>query len=49
MSLIICKECGKEISDQAESCPHCGCPVNEHISEPETPKKKGIGGKVVLK
>ena len=22
--LIICSECGKEYSDQAKSCPHCG-------------------------
>lgn len=27
MSLIICEECGKEISDKAEACPHCGAPV----------------------
>ena len=24
MALIICKECGKEVSDTAKSCPHCG-------------------------
>lgn len=24
MALIKCKECGKEISDKAESCPNCG-------------------------
>lgn len=24
MGLIKCKECGKEISDQAAACPHCG-------------------------
>ena len=24
MALIKCKECGKEISSQAESCPNCG-------------------------
>lgn len=24
MALITCKECGKEISSTAESCPHCG-------------------------
>lgn len=24
MALIKCKECGKEISAQAKSCPHCG-------------------------
>lgn len=25
MALIKCLECGKEISDSAETCPHCGC------------------------
>lgn len=29
MSMIICKECGKEISDKANACPHCGCPITE--------------------
>lgn len=24
MALIKCKECGKEISSEAEACPHCG-------------------------
>lgn len=24
MALIKCKECGKEVSDKAETCPHCG-------------------------
>lgn len=33
MALIICAECGKEISDRAESCPNCGCPVGESVSE----------------
>ena len=27
MALIKCSECGKEISDKASACPHCGCPV----------------------
>lgn len=26
--LIKCLECGREISDKAESCPHCGAPVS---------------------
>lgn len=28
MALIICPECGKEISDQASQCIHCGCPIH---------------------
>lgn len=27
MALIICSECGKEISDKANICIHCGCPI----------------------
>ena len=27
VALIKCKECGKEISDQAISCPNCGYPM----------------------
>ena len=29
MALVKCPECGKEISDRASSCIHCGCPL-EH-------------------
>ena len=25
--MIACAECGKEISDKAAACPHCGAPV----------------------
>ena len=28
MALINCSECGKEISDKATSCPHCGAPTS---------------------
>lgn len=27
MALIKCPECGREISDKASSCPHCGYPI----------------------
>ena len=27
MALISCRECEKEISDQANACPHCGAPT----------------------
>ena len=33
MALINCPECGREISDRADFCPNCGCPL---IKEPET-------------
>ncbi len=35
MALIKCKECGKEISDRASSCPNCGCPLLEISKEGE--------------
>ncbi len=28
MAMIQCHECGKDISDSAEHCPHCGCKTN---------------------
>ena len=34
MALISCHECGKQISDSAQSCPNCGAPVKTQ------PKKK---------
>ena len=30
MSLIKCPECGKEVSDHAESCPNCGFSLKPH-------------------
>ena len=29
MALIKCPECGKEISNSAKSCPHCGYPLDK--------------------
>lgn len=36
MALIQCRECGKEISDQAVSCPGCGCPTGTHSASATT-------------
>jgi uncharacterized membrane protein YvbJ len=33
MSLIKCGECGKEISDKAETCPSCGNPMDDQALE----------------
>lgn len=40
MSMIKCTECGKEISDKATSCPHCGCPMTEILSAKKENKKE---------
>lgn len=34
MAIKPCRECGKEVSTEAQSCPHCGCaqPVKKSIS-----------------
>ena len=36
MAMIKCKECGKEISDKAKKCPHCGI---KYKSESENDRK----------
>jgi len=33
MALIKCKECGKEISKKAETCPHCGAPLKKQPTQ----------------
>lgn len=33
MALIKCSECGKEISDKAKVCIHCGCPIESKPQE----------------
>lgn len=37
--LIICSECGKEYSDQAKSCPHCGAITAQNKYIPNNSKK----------
>lgn len=33
MALINCPECGKQVSDRAASCIHCGFPLDEYVLE----------------
>lgn len=33
MSLINCKECGKQVSSTAASCPHCGAKIKKKTSK----------------
>ena len=39
MALIKCKECKKQISDKAASCPHCGYPLKEIKQEKKEESK----------
>ena len=32
MALIKCIDCGKEVSDRAQNCPNCGCPIECSIA-----------------
>ena len=54
MALINCYECGKEISDKALACPHCGAPVEitEDIipisEETELLKPNAIEKKIIV-
>ena len=40
MALIRCLECGKDVSDQAATCPNCGAPVDS-ASAPVAPNSVG--------
>jgi len=31
MALIKCPECNAEVSDRADSCVNCGCPINKRV------------------
>ena len=37
--LIICSECGKEYSDQAKNCPHCGAITAQNKYIPNNTKR----------
>lgn len=34
MALIVCPDCGAQISDAAVSCPHCGRPIAKPTPQP---------------
>lgn len=41
MALIKCPECGKQISDKAPACIHCGCPIQQvHTQQQYAPPKQ---------
>jgi len=44
MALMKCPECGGDLSDQAESCPHCGYPVKRGKPRPVTEQSPASAG-----
>lgn len=48
MALIKCGECGKEISDQATSCPSCGSPARASAPATASAPKKASGGRAFV-
>lgn len=42
MALIKCTECGNMVSDKADRCPHCGCPVSIILGETEKAPEKPL-------
>ena len=42
MALIKCPECGKEISNQTKSCPHCGYRLNSMSLEEKSSIRKTV-------
>jgi tRNA_anti-like len=49
MAIIPCRECAHRISDQAQSCPSCGAPVNGTVKiEPPRAKRKIVRVVVLL-
>ena len=45
MALIVCKGCGKKISDTVEKCIHCGTPTLEPAPIEEEKKASDTDGK----
>ena len=49
MALIKCPECGKQISDMAKSCPHCGYAKNINQNTNKKPKTNNLKSKFNVK
>lgn len=45
MGLIECRECGHSVSDRAEACPECGCPVQPSTTSAGSPADEDERGR----
>lgn len=49
MALVSCTECGKEISDEAPACPHCGKPLQNQVqTQLEASQKQKLQNYTIL-
>ena len=46
MALIHCPECNKEVSDKAQSCPHCGYPISDLVINTVTENTVKVNGTI---
>ena len=47
MTLIRCRECGQEISNEAQTCVHCGCSIDNKTNNNSSFKNMGTTNKVI--
>lgn len=43
MALIECPDCGRKVSDRAQTCPDCSCPVAEVMAERHEEEARAAG------
>ncbi len=48
MALIKCKECGKEVSSNATTCPNCGNPINDDTITREIKASKKVAIFIII-
>lgn len=48
MAIIACKECAKEVSDKATSCPHCGVSIAGAPRPPTRGAKRWVYGTLIV-
>ncbi len=48
MALIACPECGREVSDRAPSCPHCGVPLGAALPAAARPAFSSLGAPTIV-
>lgn len=48
MALVKCRECGKEISDTAKKCVHCGAPLKDGDFSKELKALKRVAIVVII-